>query len=466
MAASRPRFFGPVHLSFEQSGRRIRIDGRLLLPMAVVAALTVAWLCGTTAYFMFRDDVLGALLARQSEMQFAYEDRIAAMRSQIDRITSRQLVDQDGVEGRLSELISRQAQLEARNAMVLALAEQTAPAPAKVAQANPAAPPAPPRDPQAALSPKTPFSTVAKSPLPDSVSAFAPVEVKPRVEQELLPLRGSTGAAEPMPLTGKPSVQRSSALQPMPQGGSVAGTLGVLSARLGFVEQSQIAALSQMEQRARSHAQSLAAIVADLGLERERLEPISKPATQGGQGGPFVPVKVAAGSGPFESLVDSLQRALVERQRIQRVVAVLPVRKPLPGDPEVTSGFGVRMDPFNRNAAMHTGIDFRDDYGSAVRATAPGRVTVAEWTGGYGNMVEVDHGNGIATRYAHLSAIGVEPGQMVATGAVIGRLGSTGRSTGPHLHYETRIDGEPVDPVRYLRAATRLQKLQLALSGG
>jgi murein DD-endopeptidase MepM/ murein hydrolase activator NlpD len=463
MAASRPRFFGPVLLSFEQSGRRIRVDGHLLLPMAVLAALAFAWLCGSTAYVMFRDDVLGALLARQSEMQFAYEDRIAALRSQIDRITSRQLVDQDGVEGRLSELISRQAQLEARNAMVLALAEQTAPGPTKVAQASPAAPP---RDPQATLAPKTPLSTVAKSALPDSVSAFAPIEAKPRVEQDILPLRGSTGAAEPMPLTGKPSVQRSSALQPIPQGGSVSGALGVLVARLGFVEQSQIAALAQMEQRARSRAQSLAAIVADLGLDRERIEPIGRPAAQGGQGGPFVPVKVAAGSGPFETLVDSLQKALVEQEKIQRVVAVLPLRKPLPGDPEVTSGFGVRMDPFNRSAAMHTGIDFRDDYGSAVRVTAPGRVTVAEWTGGYGNMVEVDHGNGIATRYAHLSAIGVEPGQMVTTGAVVGRLGSTGRSTGPHLHYETRIDGEPVDPVRYLRAATRLQKLQQALSGG
>lgn len=463
MAALRPRFFGPVHLSFEHSGRRVRIDGRLVLPMGVVASLMLAWACGSTAYFVFRDDVLGRLLVRQSEMQFAYEDRIAALRSQIDRITSRQLVDQDGVEGRLSELISRQAQLEARNAMVLALAEQTAPSSAKVAQAAPAAPP---RDPQVTLSPKAPLSAVAKNPLPDSVSAFAPVETKPRVEQDILPLRGSTGAAEPMPLSGKPSALRSSALQPMPQPGSVAGALGVVAARLGFVEQSQIAALAQMEQRARSHAQSLSAIVADLGLDRERLEPITKASVQGGQGGPFVPVKVATGGGPFETLVDSLQQALIEQEKVRRVVAVLPLRKPLPGDPEVTSGFGVRMDPFNRAAAMHTGIDFRDDYGSAVRVTAPGRVTVAEWTGGYGNMVEVDHGNGIATRYAHLSAISVEPGQMVATGAVVGRLGSTGRSTGPHLHYETRVDGEPVDPVRYLKAATRLQKLQQTLSGG
>ena len=78
---------------------------------------------------------------------------------------------------------------------------------------------------------------------------------------------------------------------------------------------------------------------------------------------------------------------------------------------------------------------------------------MAEYNGGYGNMVEVDHGHGLVTRYAHLSAFDVSPGQWVEPGTIVGRVGSTGRSTGPHLHYETRIDGEPVDPVRFLRAA-------------
>jgi murein DD-endopeptidase MepM/ murein hydrolase activator NlpD len=105
---------------------------------------------------------------------------------------------------------------------------------------------------------------------------------------------------------------------------------------------------------------------------------------------------------------------------------------------------------------MHTGIDLRDDYGAPVRATAAGRVVAAEWSGGYGNMVEVDHGNGLATRYGHLSAIAVRQGQPVEVGTVLGRIGSTGRATGPHLHYEVRIDDEAVDPSRFLRAGAKL----------
>ncbi len=112
------------------------------------------------------------------------------------------------------------------------------------------------------------------------------------------------------------------------------------------------------------------------------------------------------------------------------------------GEIDKTSPFGVRIDPFVHEAAMHTGMDFRGDVGDPIHATAAGTVTKAGWDGGYGQMVEIDHGNGLATRYGHLSEIDVAVGDKVRIGQVIGRLGSTGRSTGPHLHYETRINGE------------------------
>jgi len=114
------------------------------------------------------------------------------------------------------------------------------------------------------------------------------------------------------------------------------------------------------------------------------------------------------------------------------------------------------MDPFFRALAMHTGVDLRSNMGEPVRATAAGKVVVAGWSGGYGKMVEIDHGNGLATRYGHLSTIEVTEGQTVHLYQVIGRVGSTGRSTGPHLHYETRVDGDAVDPQKFLRAALRL----------
>jgi murein DD-endopeptidase MepM/ murein hydrolase activator NlpD len=107
---------------------------------------------------------------------------------------------------------------------------------------------------------------------------------------------------------------------------------------------------------------------------------------------------------------------------------------------------------------MHTGLDFRAAMGDPVRATANGKVVSAGWGGGYGRMVEIDHGNGLSTRYGHLSAINVSVGQSVKIGQVVGEVGSTGRSTGPHLHYETRIDGEAVDPQKFLRAGMRLNE--------
>jgi murein DD-endopeptidase MepM/ murein hydrolase activator NlpD len=122
----------------------------------------------------------------------------------------------------------------------------------------------------------------------------------------------------------------------------------------------------------------------------------------------------------------------------------------------MSSPFGMRMDPFMRGPAIHTGVDLRGDMGEPAHVTASGKVTIAGWSGGYGNMVEVDHLNGLSTRYGHLSKILVKVGQHVTLGQVVGLIGSTGRSTGPHLHYETRVNDTAVDPQKFLRAGQKL----------
>ena len=122
----------------------------------------------------------------------------------------------------------------------------------------------------------------------------------------------------------------------------------------------------------------------------------------------------------------------------------------------MASTFGPRLDPFTRGLALHTGLDLKAEMGEPALATAPGRVVTAEATGGYGNMVEIDHGHGVVTRFAHLSRMAVRAGQWLRAGDLVGRVGSTGRSTGAHLHYETRIDGEPVAPMGFLEAGREL----------
>jgi murein DD-endopeptidase MepM/ murein hydrolase activator NlpD len=126
-----------------------------------------------------------------------------------------------------------------------------------------------------------------------------------------------------------------------------------------------------------------------------------------------------------------------------------------------TSGYGVRSDPFRGGAAMHAGIDLAGPHGTPIYATADGTVTNAGWnSGGYGNLIKVDHGRGIETRYGHLAQMLVRDGQQVKRGQLIGRMGSTGRSTGNHLHYEVRIDGRAVNPIPFMRSTDYLVAMQ------
>jgi murein DD-endopeptidase MepM/ murein hydrolase activator NlpD len=160
-----------------------------------------------------------------------------------------------------------------------------------------------------------------------------------------------------------------------------------------------------------------------------------------GEGGPFVPAP--RGQQPDMSLSPEKLAALYA------LVKALPVSAPLESY-DIGSGFGVRGDPINGHTSFHTGIDLRAPYMTPVYATAAGVVTYSGYRNDYGKIVEIDHGNGISTRYAHLHHQMVSVGQRVAAHSQIGLLGSTGRATGPHVHYEVLVNGEPQDPEKFL----------------
>jgi|LSQX01.1.fsa_nt_gb murein DD-endopeptidase MepM/ murein hydrolase activator NlpD len=147
------------------------------------------------------------------------------------------------------------------------------------------------------------------------------------------------------------------------------------------------------------------------------------------------------------SLSELVRDMEVQKERIERVPAGWPLAR---GVGRISSGFGYRRDPFSRRVRHHDGVDISARHGTAVRATARGRVVKAEYMNYYGNMVIIDHGDGISTGYAHLSAMNVRPGATVGRGDVIGAVGSTGKSTGAHLHYEVRVKGRQVNPAKYL----------------
>ena len=229
--------------------------------------------------------------------------------------------------------------------------------------------------------------------------------------------------------------------------------LALIDRSLDRIESNQTKALSVIDRAAERSASRDAAIVAETGLDPAKL---SLPHGEGGVGGPFIPAGVDPAAHPLDPALTRVARDVATAERLKTLLSFVPLRMPLSGDPSLTSTFGYRVDPFLGRLALHPGVDLAEAYGAEIHAAATGRVVHAGPAGGYGIMVEIDHGNGLATRYAHMSEALVEEGEAVDKGAVVGRLGSTGRSTGPHLHYEVRVDGEPVDPERYLRAGADL----------
>ena len=179
----------------------------------------------------------------------------------------------------------------------------------------------------------------------------------------------------------------------------------------------------------------------------------------GGVGGPWRRLVDSDWFAP--KAVDGLQKLSGESERLDQhiqqldadwaaelnIVRLLPLQPPVRVEHQVSSGFGVRFDPFNHSLSRHEGLDFVAPHGAPIHATAAGVVLLAEPFGAYGLAVDIDHGQGFSTRYAHLSHIDVVKGEQVAAGQPIGRLGSTGRSTGPHLHYEVRVNGQPIPPL-------------------
>ena len=172
------------------------------------------------------------------------------------------------------------------------------------------------------------------------------------------------------------------------------------------------------------------------------------------QGGPFEPV--GKGDATFKQLFSSWKKL----DNLASGAIAVPSDKPVK-TAEFTSGYGIRSDPFRGSAVKHAGIDLAAPIGTPIYATADGVISDAGYnSGGYGNLIKIDHGKGIETRYGHLSAILVAAGQRVSRGQMIGRMGSTGRSTGSHLHYEVRIDARAVNPIPFMKSNDYLLAMQ------
>jgi murein DD-endopeptidase MepM/ murein hydrolase activator NlpD len=315
-----------VGYTLTHGGRQIRVGPFAFWLVLMALAMMAVWTITTATYFTFREEVLTRLVARQAEMQFGYEDRIAEMRAQVDRISSRQLLDQEQYEEKLEQILRRQTALES--------------------------------------------CTNALNGLNDVTSSIRS------------PARGSTSAGSgpqlrPSPVNGKGALllpRQSDVLdarKAIAKGGGMGAVMMQLQASLDQVEQRQAAALDSIEEHYLSRARRIRGVLAELGVD-------VKPAEHAaGLGGPFVPPRAPRDANAFERQLYRIGVARIQIKGLTRTLQNVPVRKPLEGEVDLASAFGIRQDPFTGSPAMHTGIDIHGEPGDPVRASADGTVAAA-----------------------------------------------------------------------------------------
>ena len=414
-------------LQASPAGRPFTV-GRPLLAGAVLIGLALTgWAGAVTYYILFRDEVAQRFFAQQTILKITYEDRISDLSTRLAREVTQGMVERRELETRTDALARRQAAILADQLRLQALAGRIAGIAGPGQATATAALPVLPQRAAAATKPTADASGAKPTPLFDTMS-----------------LR-TDDRRDASPTTGEP--------RGAGEAGAARDHLSSLENRAASAQAEQAGLAKLIGTGVRSRVARLRAAVAATGLDVDR----HAKEAGGGIGGPLVALPSDRLPNALDFAVADIENDVAELGRLQVLSKRLPLGRPIFGELDETSPFGYRVDPFTRGQALHTGVDLRIEYGGAVRATGSGRVTVAEYSGGYGNLVEIDHGGGVVTRYGHLSSFLVAPGDVVAAGSLVGRAGSTGRSTGSHVHYETRVNGEPVNPTRFLSAGQLIE---------
>ncbi len=440
--------------------------------LAGLCLIFVGWVAFATVNVIFKDRIIAAKDHRYQQMQLAYENRVADLQTSYDELNGALVAAEDRFKSTADALESKQNAIAGfinREAQV-----QTMLGKALVAVPPPSAP-------------KLNFSVAGRPPLSgeegqasDSVGMEAPLaygdrDAAPDEAAGSSQLLMMPGPAVPQPRAAKPA--RSSALArawkqvaaifaPMTAAASTAISPAAMAQHPGLKVLAQqterlrkaglveTALLSRTEGNLQRGIGNLRNLIRRTGINPDQFA--GRIASRG-TGGPEVAisdVRISGISDPgftqaYLGAAAILDQLDVLSRAVNRIPMALPVNE---RDFDRTSGFGPRIDPFTGRLAFHPGIDLAGPWGAGVHSTAPGTVVFAGTLRGYGTMVEIDHGNGIHTRYGHLSAATVRSGTRVGRGTAIGRVGSTGRSTGPHVHYEVWYDNVVRNPNNFIEA--------------
>ncbi|WP_238272634.1 M23 family metallopeptidase [Methylobacterium cerastii] len=400
---------------------------------AYLLAPALAWGAAASWYAWRGAAEAEQALADGATQKAAYEDKVRALTRRLVGVASHQMLEQGGLADRMADIVTRQVELETRAATLAGYAERIAD-PSRGASAMEAAPARAQADEgprETTRDASTRLDARGAPPPPNVLRIGGPAPGQPA------PPPGPRSALDGVGPVRSDRIRELLALPTRDQ-------FDALDASQARVAATQNGALAALAQGARNGGVRIRTVLAEIGVV-----PVM-PAL-------LPPPRLAAPRDAFAEGTRHIDAGLAETHRWRVAADSAPLRRPIDAaERNLTSNFGTRKDPFTGVATMHAGMDFRAPVGTSVVATAAGRVITASVTGGYGNLVELDHGNGVITRYGHLSAFQVSVGQSVQPNTVIGLVGSTGRSTGPHLHYETRLVGVAVDPMRFLKAGVQL----------
>ncbi len=415
--------------------------------------LVIGGYLAAAGYLMLREDITDTARLNHATQTRLYEERIANLRARVDEVTSRGLVAEHKYETQIKALKERQGEIDARHSRVADVLARAAESGLTIATSDPL-PVAKPR----------PALTLDGT-LPESAEAAGGTMIPIDAPVSMLGLRGSmSGAAKKADRRASAALATPPA-KTEPTGASAAPatppaktepTGASAALRADAIIMSRIDSALDVMNRQSETALDLIAVAAERRIARiERVTRslgLDLDLDGEGIGGPFVPITSVS----FDARLARAEKAVAKLSTLRDGAKALPFASPLAGTLSFSSTYGPRLDPFLRSPAMHTGLDFRAPTGTPVHATAAGTVVSAGRKGGYGLMVEIDHGDGVSTRFGHLSRILANVGDTVEIGDVIGKVGSTGRSTGSHLHYETRLPSGTVDPEMFLNAGEKL----------
>ena len=470
------RIWAWLHRTFPERQIYIRSDGRvqfftfgpsLQATMAGLALIFLGWVAFATVNVVFKDRIIAAKDHRFQQMQSAYENRLADLQISYDDLNGALVGAEDKFKATADGLAARQNAISGflnRKVQVEAQVGVHDNAGLRDTQAGSVTPVQAFAD-QGAASDSVGFTGQAGDSGDEADSSLA-IMPGPALPQPRVQIPGPGSKASLLDNSWRRISQFASALF-RPRGPSQLRITAAYAQHPALqalaAQTARLAALQTGETQMMAKTET--ALLGDVGLLRDTVKRtginpdafIHKVQSSEGVGGPDIPldqVHVEGSNDPkFDNAYLRASAVLNELNSLSSEMGHIPLTTPVAGVAfDRSSGFGARLDPFTGRYAFHPGVDFAGPWGAAVTATAPGVVIFAGDRGGYGNMVEIDHGFGIHTRYGHLSRITVAVGTKVGMGAVVGRLGSTGRSTGPHVHYEVWYEDKVRNPSNFIEA--------------